>query len=197
MPALDDDLTLGIEEEYLLVNPETRALESRPPSEFMVRCKEILGGKVTHEYLQSQVEIGTGVCRTIGDARVELKALRKAVSETAIEHGMRMIAASTHPWAHWYEQAPTDVDRYRILSAEHRTIAQRLAVCGMHVHAGIADKNLRVDVMSQVSYFMPHFLALTTSSPFWEGRDTGLKAFRPTIMGDLPRTGMPEEFESW
>jgi carboxylate-amine ligase len=89
------------------------------------------------------------------------------------------------------------MERYRILGAEHRSLARRMAICGMHVHAGISDPNLRVDLMSQVSYFMPHLLALSASSPFWEGHDTGLKAFRPIIIGDLPRSGLPEVFESW
>lgn len=189
--------SIGIEEEYLLVDPETRALASTQPPEFMARCKERLGGRVTHEFLQSQVEIGTGVCATVGEARAELLELRRVVAETAVEFGMRMIAASTHPWAHWKEQVPVDMDRYRILGAEHRSLARRMAICGMHVHAGIEDPDLRVDLMSQVAYFMPHLLALSSSSPFWEGHDTGLKAFRPIIIGDLPRSGLPEIFESW
>ena len=163
----------------------------------MARCKERLPGRVTHEFLQSQVEIGTGVCDTIGAARAELRELRETVAETAREFGMRMIASSTHPWAHWREQVPVDMDRYRILGAEHQSLARRMAICGMHVHAGIEDADLRVDLMSQVSYFMPHLLALSSSSPFWEGHDTGLKAFRPIIIGDLPRSGLPEIFESW
>lgn len=197
MTAVTEALSIGIEEEYLLVDPETRALASRPPAAFMARCKEILGPKVVHEFLQSQVEIGTGVCRTIGDARAEILELRQAISETAKEFGMRMIAASTHPWAHWSQQEPVDMERYRILGAEHRTLARRMAICGMHVHAGIEDKNLRVDLMGQMTYFMPHLLALSSSSPFWEGHDTGLKAFRPIIIGDLPRSGFPEVFENW
>ena len=197
MSALGEDISIGLEEEYLLTDPESRSLATRPPAEFMVRCKEILGPKVTHEFLQSQVEIGTGVCRTVGEARIELLDLRRAIASAAEEHGMRMIAASTHPWAHWKDQEPVDMDRYRILGAEHRTLARRMAICGMHVHAGIEDRNLRIDLMGQVSYFMPHLLALSGSSPFWEGHDTGLKAFRPIIIGDLPRSGFPEVFESW
>ena len=197
MGGNDQSLTIGIEEEYLLVDAETRALAARPPSEFMARCKEILGGKVTHEFLQSQVEIGTGVCRTVADARQQLLELRQTIAATAEQFDMRMIAASTHPWSHWREQEPVDMERYRILGDETRTLARRMAICGMHVHAGIEDKNLRVDLMSQVSYFMPHLLALSTSSPFWEGHDTGLKAFRPIITGDLPRSGFPEVFENW
>ena len=124
-------ISIGIEEEYLLVDPVTRSLASRQPPEFMARCKERLGGRVTHEFLQSQVEIGTGVCATVGEARAELIELRSAVAETAAEFGMRMIAASTHPWAHWREQEPVDMDRYRILGAEHQSLARRMAICGM------------------------------------------------------------------
>jgi carboxylate-amine ligase len=133
----------------------------------------------------------------VSEAREELLELRHAVAASAEEFGMRMIAASTHPWSHWRDQEPVDMERYRILGAENRSLARRMAICGMHVHAGIEDRNLRVDLMNQVSYFMPHLLALSTSSPFWEGHDTGLKAFRPIIIGDLPRSGLPEVFESW
>ena len=197
MDARTETFSIGIEEEYLLVDPETRALAGRQPAGFMDRCKEILGDRVTHEYLQSQVEIGTRVCATIGEARVELLELRGAVAAAAEEFGMRMIAASTHPWSHWSELEPVDMERYRILGAENRGLARRMAISGMHVHAGVRDKNLRVDLMGQVTYFMPHLLALSTSSPFWEGHDTGLKSFRPTIIGDLPRSGLPEFFDSW
>ncbi len=197
MSALDETLSIGIEEEYLLVDAETRALAARPPAGFMEECKAALGPRVMHEFLQSQVEIGTSVCANISEARAELLELREGVAATAKRHGMRMIASSTHPWAHWSEQEPVDMERYRILGAEHRTLARRMAICGMHVHAGIKDKNLRVDLMSQVSYFMPHLLALSGSSPFWEGTDTGLKSFRPIIIGDLPRSGFPEVFDNW
>ncbi len=194
---MDEQLTIGIEEEYLLVDAETRALASRPPAEFMQRCKDRLGSRVMHEFLRCQVEIGTSVCPTIDAARTELMELRQTIADTAQEFGMRMIAASTHPWAHWTEQEPVDMDRYRIIGDEHRTLARRMAICGMHVHAGITDQNLRVDLMGQMSYFMPHLLAMSSSSPFWEGHDTGLKSFRPIIMGDLPRSGIPEVFDNW
>ncbi len=197
MSAVGEVITIGIEEEYLLVDAETRALASRPPAEFMAKCKEKLDARVTHEFLRCQVEIGTGVCQTVPAARKELLELRQTIAATASEFGMHMIAASTHPWAHWTEQEPVDMERYRILGAEHRSLARRMAICGMHVHAGIEDPNLRIDLMSQMSYFMPHLLALSTSSPFWEGHDTGLKAFRPIIIGDLPRSGFPEVFENW
>jgi len=197
MKLRQETFPIGIEEEYLLVDPETRALAKLQPPGFMDRCKDILGPKVTHEFLQSQVEIGTGVCATVAEARTDLQALRRAIAAAASEFGLRMIASSSHPWAHWREQEPVDMERYRIIGAEHRSLARRMAICGMHVHAGITDPDLRVDLMSQVSYFMPHLLALSTSSPFWEGHDTGLKAFRPIIIGDLPRSGLPETFERW
>ncbi len=197
MDVSAEKLSIGVEEEYLLVDAETRELAARPPAEFMATCKARLDARVTHEFLRCQVEIGTGVCPTVADARAELSELRQVIGETAREFGMAMIAASTHPWAHWTSQEPVDMDRYRILGAEHATLARRMAICGMHVHAGIEDPNLRVDLMSQMSYFMPHLLALSTSSPFWEGHDTGLKAFRPVIIGDLPRSGFPEVFENW
>jgi len=163
----------------------------------MARCKDKVGERVTYEFLQSQVEIGTGVCATIGEARAELVELRRTVADVAESFDLRIIAASTHPWAHWREQEPVDMDRYRLLGNEHASLARRMSICGMHVHAGIEDRNRRVDLMSQVSYFMPHLLALSTSSPFWEGHDTGLKAFRPIIIGDLPRSGLPEVFDNW
>ena len=192
-----EDLSIGIEEEYLLVNPETRSLAVRQREGFMDRCKSLVGERVTYEFLQSQVEIGTGVCATIGEARAELVELREAVAETAKSFDLRVIAASTHPWAHWREQEPVDMDRYRLLGDEHASLARRMSICGMHVHAGIRDRNLRIDLMGQVCYFMPHLLALSASSPFWEGNDTGLKAFRPIIIGDLPRSGLPETFDNW
>lgn len=192
-----EKLSLGIEEEYLVVNPDTRELAVRQREGFMSECKKKVGDRVAYEYLQSQVEIGTGVCATIGEAREELVELRQCVGEVAERFDLRIIAASTHPWAHWREQEPVDMDRYRLLGTEHASLARRMSICGMHVHAGIADKNRRVDLMGQVSYFMPHLLALSTSSPFWEGTDTGLKAFRPIIIGDLPRSGLPEQFDSW
>ena len=194
---MSEDFSIGIEEEYLLVNPETRSLAVRQREGFMDRCKKHVGDRVTYEFLQSQVEIGTGVCATIGEARAEIVELRRTVASVADEFDLKFIAASTHPWTHWREQEPVDLDRYRILNTEHGSLSRRMSICGMHVHAGIADRNLRVDLMGQVSYFMPHLLALSGSSPFWEGTDTGLKAFRPIIIGDLPRSGLPETFDSW
>ncbi len=191
------ELTLGVEEEYLLVDPETRDLASRPPAGFMELCEARLGSRVTHEFLQSQVEIGTSPRRTVAEVASELRELRYTVAACAAEFGMCLIAASTHPWAPWHTQFPVEMERYRLLTDLHQGLARRMVICGMHVHAGISDNDLRIDMMNQVGYFLPHLLALTTSSPFWEGHDTGLKAFRPSVFGNLPRSGMPERLDSY
>ena len=163
----------------------------------MPACRERLGDQVTCELLQAQVEVGTRICANIGEARDELVQLRAAVASVARDHGMVPIAASTHPFARWDEQQRTELERYQTLTEEFQVLARRQMVCGMHVHAEIADEDLRIDLMNQMVYFLPHILALSTSSPFWRGQATGLKAIRPTIFTDLPRSGMPEPLESW
>jgi carboxylate-amine ligase len=190
-------LQLGIEEEYLLVDPSTRALVSSPDPAFMPACKAALGDQVTTELLQSQVEVGTCVCRDIASARADLARLRRTIADIARDHGMAPVAASTHPFADWDEQRHTELERYQTITAEYQALARRQVISGMHVHAEIEDEDLRIDLMNQVGYFMPHLLALSTSSPFWRGQDTGIKAFRPTIFGSFPRSGLPEHFESW
>jgi glutamate---cysteine ligase / carboxylate-amine ligase len=196
MPLTPPSLTTGLEEEYLLVDPLTRDLVVSPPESFMSRCQERLQEHVTHEFLQAQVEVGTPVCRSIAELRREIVQLRGTVAEVAAEHGMAMIAASTHPFASWRTQRSVEKERYVILARDMQALAERLLICGMHVHAAIEDQELRVDLMNQAAYFLPHLLALSTSSPFWQGRATGLKAYRPTIFGDLPRSGLPETFDS-
>ncbi|MEM7432280.1 MAG: carboxylate-amine ligase [Pseudomonadota bacterium] len=189
--------TIGIEEEYLLVDKETRALVVDPPDGLMEACEERVGTQVTSELLQSQIEIGTQVCANIGEARDDLKRLRKGIVDVAAEHGLAPIAASTHPFSSWVDQKQTPKDRYDSLTLEMQAAARRLLICGMHVHVGINDDELRIDLMNQMSYFLPHLLALSCSSPFWEGRDTGLKSYRLTVFDALPRTGVPERFASY
>lgn len=190
-------LRLGIEEEYLLVDPRTRELVRSPDPAFMPSCKAALGERVTVELLQAQVEVGTPVCEDIAAARRELGRLRQVVAGIAREHGMALVAASTHPFASWDEQLHTDLERYRAITEDYQVLARRQVICGMHVHAEIEDPDLRIDLMNQVTYFLPHLLALSTSSPFWRGQETGLKAIRPSIFDDLPRSGLPERLESW
>ncbi|HEX6112813.1 MAG TPA: YbdK family carboxylate-amine ligase, partial [Geminicoccaceae bacterium] len=196
MPLTAPSLTLGLEEEYLLVDPTSRDLVAAPPAEFMERCQERLRERVTHELLQAQVEVDTSICRDVGAARAQLMQLRATVAAIAREFGMAIIAASTHPFANWRAQKKVEKERYLILARDMQALASRLVICGMHVHAGIEDDELRIDLMNQATYFLPHLLALSSSSPFWDGQPTGLKAYRPTIFGDLPRSGLPEYFAS-
>lgn len=195
----DPALTIGIEEEYLLVDPRTRDLAVDPPAAILEQCRALIGedgGAVAPEFLRAQIEVGTPVCQSIGEARARLLHLRACVAAAARAEGLAPIAASTHPFAAWLGQRHTDRDRYNLLAKDMRDVVQRLLICGMHIHVGIADADLRIDLLNQVTYFLPHLLALTTSSPFWQGRDTGLKCYRLSVFDALPRTGLPERFES-
>jgi carboxylate-amine ligase len=191
------EFTLGIEEEYLLVDKETRGLVIDPPKTLLSECEELLGGQVTSELLLSQIEVGTKVCKNVQEAREDLARLRRCIIEVTGRHGIAPIAASTHPFSRWTEQKHTPKERYDSLTAEMQAAARRLVICGMHVHVGINDDALRIDLMNQMAYFLPHLLALSCSSPFWEGQDTGLKSYRLTIFDALPRTGLPEKFQSY
>ena len=193
----DPTFTIGIEEEYLLVDPETRNLAEDPPATILEKCRKRVGDQVTPEFLRSQIEVGTKVCTSISEAREELRSLRRCIREVAEDHGLAMIAASTHPFADWDLQKHTEKDRYNILAQSLQTVARRLLICGMHVHVGIEDDDLRIDLMNQVSYFLPHLLALSTSAPFWRGHETGLKSYRMAVWNELPRTGLPPQFDSY
>ena len=160
-------------------------------------CEKRLGDLVRPEFLRSQIEVGTRVCRTVPEARSELVRLRGCVSDVAQSFGFAMIAASTHPFAQWQDQVHTNKARYNILARDMQAVARRLLICGMHVHVGIDDDELRIDLLNQVGYFLPHLLALSTSSPFWMGENTGLKSYRLSVFDELPRTGLPEPFSSY
>ena len=197
MIKVPDQFTMGVEEEYLLVDRETRALVVDPPDSLMQACEAQLGEQVASELLRSQIEIGTKVCNNVQEAREDLRRLRKTVIDVANDHGYAPIAASTHPFSSWLDQKQTPKDRYESLTHEMQAAARRLLICGMHVHVGVDDDELRIDLMNQMSYFLPHLLALSCSSPFWEGLDTGLKSYRLTVFDALPRTGIPERFASY
>ena len=196
MTSSEPSFTIGIEEEYLLVDRKTRALASDPPADLLKACQDSRPGAVSPEFLRCQIEIGTPVCETIKDARHELSRLRRMIADNAAEFGLAPIAASTHPFAEWDQQPHTDKDRYNELARTMQVVARRLLICGMHVHVGIEDEALRIDLMSQLTYFLPHLLALSTSSPFWRGRDTGLHSYRLSVFNELPRTGLPDTFAS-
>ena len=194
----EPSFTLGVEEEYLLVEPSSGTLVEKLPEQMLEQCEALAEGQqVTPEFLRSQIEVGTRICRNIAEVRESLSALRRVVIEVAGQHSLAPIAASTHPFAHWQTQQHTARSRYDALSEEFQATANRLLVCGMHVHVGIEDDELRIDLLNQASYFLPHLLALSTSSPFWEGLDTGLKSYRVTVFDTLPRTGLPERFSSF
>ena len=197
MANKEPPFTVGIEEEYLLVNRDSRDVDNDPPPELLKECTELGGGHIAPEFLRSQIEVSTRVCRSMNEARADLARLRGIVIDVSSRYGLAPIAASAHPFARATAQKPTDKDSYSAMAREMQGAGRRLLICGMHVHVGIDDDDLRIDLMNQLSYFLPHLLALSCSSPFWEGEQTGLKSFRLTIYNSLPRTGLPERFESY
>ncbi|MFY0632456.1 MAG: carboxylate-amine ligase [Vannielia sp.] len=196
MAVKTPSFTLGIEEEYLLVNRDTLNL-ARAPEALMEACAAELSDQVSPEFLQCQIEIGTRVCGNISEARDDLKRLRSAISRHAAEHGLAPIAVSCHPFADWKDQSHTDKSRYNALHQDLGGVVRRALICGMHVHVGIEDDELRADLLPQLSYFLPHLLALSGSSPFWQGQDTHMSSYRVSVFDNLPRTGLPPSFESF
>lgn len=193
----EPSFTIGIEEEYWLVDRETRDLIKESPPTLLDECAKELEQQVMPEFLQSQIEVGTRVCETMQEARADVARLRGCVSRVAANHGLAMIAASTHPFARWGTQKHTDKERYDIIAQDMQGVASRLLISGMHVHVGIDEDQMRIDLMGQAVYMLPHLLVLSTSSPFWEGQDTGLKSYRVAVWNTFPRTGLPERFESF
>ncbi|MCP5076304.1 MAG: carboxylate-amine ligase [Rhodobacteraceae bacterium] len=194
--ATDPDFTIGIEEEYLLVDLETLDLVEAPP-ELMAECQKELESQVSPEFLQCQIEVGTRVCKTVADARADLVHLRSTIAQVAAKYGLAPLAASCHPFANWKDQTHTDKERYRDLQRDLGGVARRMLICGQHIHVGLNDDELRIDLMNQFSYFLPHLLALSTSSPFWQGSDTGLGSYRLSVFDNLPRTGLPPQMGSY
>ncbi len=197
MAIPEPKFTIGIEEEYLLVDKETRDLTPEPPAALLSKAEAALRGRVSPEFLRSQIEVGTHVCHSVQEARDQLIELRSTVSTTATEFGLAPIAASTHPFAHWDSQHHTNKERYNLIAKDLQYVVRRMVICGMHVHVGIDDDDLRIDLLGQAPYFLPHLLALSTSSPFWQGEQTGLKSYRLSVFDELPRTGLPHTFSSY
>ncbi|MCP4415179.1 MAG: carboxylate-amine ligase [Chloroflexi bacterium] len=194
-------LTMGIEEEYQIIDPQSRNLHAYI-SELLSQDKQRdVSLNLMPELMQSQVEVGSNVCQNIGEIRQEVVRLRRAVCELADENELAIAAASTHPFARWDEQSITEGVRYKELLDDKQDVAKRLLIFGMHVHVGfggdVESKNLMIEIMNQARYFIPHLLALSTSSPFWHGRYTGLRSYRSVVFESLPRTGIPHSFESW
>jgi carboxylate-amine ligase len=189
--------TVGVEEEYLVVERDSRDLVREPDPAFLERCSELLGSQVTPEYLQCQVEVGTRPHGTVPEAKADLTLMRKGIAEAAAEFGYAPIAASTHPFAQWRTQRHTRKPRYDELRADLGAAVRRMLICGCHVHVCVEDDDLRIDLMTQAAYFLPHLLALSCSSPFWGGEDSGLASYRLTVFDALPRTGLPDNLTSF
>ncbi len=195
--AQDLAITLGVEEEFFLVDPESRDLVADPDEGIFEACERSGGPhKVVHEFLRSQIETNTRVCGSVADVREALSETRQLVVEAAEAHGARVMAASTHPFASWREQAPTPGERYRRFASTYQESVRRALVGGMHIHAGFGDEDSRIRVMTALRRYLPFLHALSASSPFNGGHETGFKSFRLTVMGALPRTGLPSPLHS-
>jgi carboxylate-amine ligase len=189
-------LTIGIEEEYQIIDPATREVSSYV-QRFLEQGQTVLPDQIRPEFLQSQVEAGTCICHNIREARRELTRVRRSIWTVAEREGLWVAAAGTHPFSSWAQQEVSPFGRYPELARFLQDVGRRLLIFGMHVHVGIEDRELLIDVMNQIRYFLPHVLALSTSSPFWHGRDTGLKSYRSVVFESLPRTGIPHHFGSY
>jgi glutamate---cysteine ligase / carboxylate-amine ligase len=188
-------LTLGIEEEYQIIDPETRELRSYITE--ILEEDHVRLGEVKPEMHQSIVEIGTSICQTPADARAELVRLRRMVIGLAAKKDLRVAAAGTHPFSSWMTQEITPLERYMGVRQDMQELAQQLLIFGTHIHVGIEDREFLIDAMNVSRYFMPHLLCLSSSSPFWMGRKTGLMSYRSVIFRNFPRTGVPRIMRSW
>ena len=187
--------TLGVEEEYLIIDPETRDLRSHM-SKIVDGAKIILQEQVKAEMHQSVVEVGTNICKNVKEAREEITFLRKKIVELAANQGLVVGAAGTHPFSKWQDQPITDDPRYHNIVNELQDAARSNLIFGMHCHVGIESREVGLQLINQACYFLPHIFSLSTNSPFWEGRNTGYKSFRTKVFDKFPRTGLPEYFDS-
>ena len=192
---MPEQFTLGIEEEFQIVDPHTRELRSHV-SEILAEGKTLLGEQVKPEMIQSMIEVGTGICKDIKEARTDITNLRGILSGLVRKKGLEIVAAGTHPFSHWQDQKIFENARYELIVEENQMIARSLLTFGLHVHVGIADPDRAIHIMNAVRYMLPHVLALSTSSPFWLGVHTGLKSYRSEVFTRMPRTGIPDHFES-
>jgi len=187
--------TLGVEEEYMVLDPETRELKSHE-QKIVHEGQKVIKDKVKAEMHQAVVEVGTDICADADEAWQDVAALRKTISEIAGELGYAMGAAGTHPFSHWESQLITDHIRYNELVNELQEAARSNLIFGLHVHVGMENREMANHIANSTRYFLPHIYALSTNSPFWEGRLTGYKSFRTKVFDKFPRTGIPEAFES-
>ena len=190
-------LSIGIEEEYQTIDPETRDLRSHIASEILPKAKLALAEAVKPEMHQSVIEVGTRVCKDIKEARENIQSLRRQMITLASEQGMLLAAASTHPFSDWKLQEIYPDERYAQVVEDMQLIARANLVFGLHVHIGIEDRNTAIHIMNSMRYFLPHILALSSNSPFWMGMNTGFKSYRCKVFERFPRTNIPDVFANW
>jgi glutamate---cysteine ligase / carboxylate-amine ligase len=190
-------LTIGIEEEYQTIDPETRDMRSHIEAEMISKGKTLLKEAVKAEMHQSVVEIGTGICRTIQEAAAQVKDLRLQIVNLARQNNLHLAASGTHPFADWRKQEIYPDQRYEVIVEDLKMVARANLIFGLHVHIGIEDRETAIQIMNAARYFLPHILALSTNSPFWQGMDTGLKSYRCKVFDKFPRTNIPDYFTSW
>jgi carboxylate-amine ligase len=188
--------TLGVEEEFQIVDPQSGDLRSHV-SELLASSAPMLGEQIKREMHQSIVEVGTKICADVNELSDEIYRNRRELASAAERVGLAVAAAGTHPFSRWEDQIISPGVRYDSIVEELQQLARSLLIFGLHVHVGLPDRSVMIDLMNEVRYFLPHLLALSTSSPFWMGRDTGLKSYRTTIFRRFPRTGVPDHFDSW
>jgi len=189
--------TIGVEEEFQIIDPETLELRSHVVQLISSAAARGVGDLVKQEMHQSIVETGTKICENASELRLEMHRTRSELVMAAESTGLRVAAAGTHPFSSWIDQVISPGERYQHIVEEMGQLARSLLIFGMHIHISMPDKQTTIDMMNMVRYFLPHLLALSTSSPFWMGRNTGLKSFRTTVFRRFPRTGIPELFDSW
>jgi len=188
--------TLGVEEEFQIVDPETWELRSHV-SELLASSAATFGDLVKRELHQSIVEVGTKICESVDELAEEIIRSRRGLADAAERVGLRVAAAGTHPFSSWTDQSLSPGERYAGIVDELQLLARSLLIFGLHVHVAVPDQSLTIELMNEARYFLPHLLALSTSSPFWMGHDTGLKSYRTAVFRRFPRTGIPDRFESW
>lgn len=188
--------TIGVEEEFQIIDPDTWELRSHV-SELLASGAPSFGDQIKRELHQSIVEVGTKICRDVGELGQEVCRIRRDLAESAERVGLRVAAAGTHPFSKWKDQVLSPGERYENIVEELQQLARSLLIFGLHIHVAVPDRSSTIDLLNEARYFLPHLLALSTSSPFWQGRDTGLKSYRTTVFRRFPRTGIPEHFTSW
>jgi carboxylate-amine ligase len=187
--------TLGVEEEYMVIDPHTRELKSHE-QRIVQEGQKMIKDKVKAEMHQAVVEVGTDICQDVDEAYMDVATLRKTISGIAEGIGLKIGAAGTHPFSHWESQLITEHVRYNEIVNELQEAARSNLIFGLHVHVGMENRELAIHIANSARYFLPHVYALSTNSPFWEGRLTGYKSFRTKVFDKFPRTGIPDYFES-